>query len=411
MQADLNLERLSVEPRRSVQVYDTNTPIWRNRNETSGIGMKIGRNDPCWCGSGIKYKRCHFERDVQQPTARWEAAKTIRQAFSRSICLAHGTTKHLCSKKIARAHTVPKASSLQAIARCGHVYGFIPSLENLERNNGFMEPELVGINRASTFTGFCTFHDDQIFAPIEKADFVGSAEQCLLLAYRALSREHYTKHSSASLAELRRQTDKGKSTRSQLLIQNLVGGFNFGIELGVTSVSQWKSAYDSILNTSNYGAVRACIISLPAPPPVMCSGGFFPLEDFEGKVLQNITNPSILPALITVSAFASGGAGYVVFSWLDRCNEVCSRFLTSLLALRNDKLCSAIVRMLFHHIENVFMLPDWWEGLQEYQRKALIRRMSESANPFIEMHDGKMLTDDGVDFGSWPVIHISTLGY
>ncbi|MCI0344377.1 MAG: SEC-C domain-containing protein [Chloroflexi bacterium] len=22
-------------------------------------GEKIGRNDPCWCGSGQKYKRCH----------------------------------------------------------------------------------------------------------------------------------------------------------------------------------------------------------------------------------------------------------------------------------------------------------------------------------------------------------------
>jgi len=21
---------------------------------------KIGRNDPCWCGSGTKYKRCHL---------------------------------------------------------------------------------------------------------------------------------------------------------------------------------------------------------------------------------------------------------------------------------------------------------------------------------------------------------------
>lgn len=23
-------------------------------------GKKIGRNDPCWCGSGKKYKRCHY---------------------------------------------------------------------------------------------------------------------------------------------------------------------------------------------------------------------------------------------------------------------------------------------------------------------------------------------------------------
>jgi len=24
-----------------------------------GVPAKIGRNDPCWCGSGKKYKRCH----------------------------------------------------------------------------------------------------------------------------------------------------------------------------------------------------------------------------------------------------------------------------------------------------------------------------------------------------------------
>jgi hypothetical protein len=22
-------------------------------------GQRIGRNDPCWCGSGQKYKKCH----------------------------------------------------------------------------------------------------------------------------------------------------------------------------------------------------------------------------------------------------------------------------------------------------------------------------------------------------------------
>jgi preprotein translocase subunit SecA len=25
----------------------------------AGAAGKIGRNDPCWCGSGKKYKRCH----------------------------------------------------------------------------------------------------------------------------------------------------------------------------------------------------------------------------------------------------------------------------------------------------------------------------------------------------------------
>ncbi len=25
----------------------------------------LGRNDPCWCGSGKKYKRCHYEADIK----------------------------------------------------------------------------------------------------------------------------------------------------------------------------------------------------------------------------------------------------------------------------------------------------------------------------------------------------------
>ncbi|MSR83007.1 MAG: hypothetical protein EXS58_08795 [Candidatus Latescibacteria bacterium] len=26
---------------------------------------KLGRNEPCWCGSGKKYKKCHLNEDQQ----------------------------------------------------------------------------------------------------------------------------------------------------------------------------------------------------------------------------------------------------------------------------------------------------------------------------------------------------------
>jgi hypothetical protein len=42
-------------PHRPVQ------PIVTIRNTTP----KIGRNDPCWCGSGKKYKKCHLGKDTQ----------------------------------------------------------------------------------------------------------------------------------------------------------------------------------------------------------------------------------------------------------------------------------------------------------------------------------------------------------
>jgi len=30
------------------------------------VARKLGRNDPCWCGSGKKYKRCHLDSDQQR---------------------------------------------------------------------------------------------------------------------------------------------------------------------------------------------------------------------------------------------------------------------------------------------------------------------------------------------------------
>lgn len=27
------------------------------------VEKRPGRNDPCWCGSGTKYKKCHLKKD------------------------------------------------------------------------------------------------------------------------------------------------------------------------------------------------------------------------------------------------------------------------------------------------------------------------------------------------------------
>jgi len=31
--------------------------------ETNAAAVRPGRNEPCWCGSGKKYKKCHFLED------------------------------------------------------------------------------------------------------------------------------------------------------------------------------------------------------------------------------------------------------------------------------------------------------------------------------------------------------------
>jgi len=37
-------------------------------NDEAAAREKPGRNDPCWCGSGKKYKKCHSAEDDRKAT-------------------------------------------------------------------------------------------------------------------------------------------------------------------------------------------------------------------------------------------------------------------------------------------------------------------------------------------------------
>ena len=364
---------------------------------------RLGRNDPCWCGSGEKYKRCHLERETQAPIQPWEVSKKFKQAFSVKKCLVPEAWQNECKGPISRAHTVPKSGSLKRIARDGHVYSFVPSLENLGKNQGVLVPELLGIQKASTFTGFCALHDSAIFAPLEQQKFCGTPEQCFLLGYRALAREFYTKRAATRLQGLYRDMDKGKTFAEQVRIQAIAQPFNIGLEAALQDTDHYKSLYDGLLESQEYKTVRAYIIEFETAPPVMCSGAVYPEQDFGGVELQDIADIRNTPDLLCFTSFHGGERGAVAFSWLVESDRTCRAFVESLRAIPDEFVTAALSRFFFTHCENVHIEPDWWGSLSEETRNAVIERVKESANP-IEARPKAVLADDGVAYDPWPIV-------
>lgn len=78
--------------------------------------MKTGRNDPCWCGSGQKFKRCHLGRESEERAKPWEVTTEFRKDFSKKLCSAPEILHDQCSGTIVAAHTVPRSGSLNKIA-------------------------------------------------------------------------------------------------------------------------------------------------------------------------------------------------------------------------------------------------------------------------------------------------------
>lgn len=364
--------------------------------------MKIGRNDPCWCGSGVKFKRCHLGRESESPVQPWEVGAKIRKAFSAKLCSAPAAMHAECSGKIVRAHTVPRSGSLAKIAENGHIYAFAPTIENLNKHHGVLPPQLTGINGASTFTGFCSHHDNKLFSSIEQHPFSGTQEQCFLLAYRALSREFYTKMCQSISAKDHATLDRGRSLVEQMELQFVMSKYGEGIQAAQKDIAYHRPRFEAPLLSGDYSNVRSYVVSFDDPPPVMCSGAFGPEQDFLGQSLQDIADTTVIPQLISVTSFFGGTYGHFVFTWLPEDDPVRVPFVKTLAAISDDELSSALVRLMFEFIENIHINPQWWRALTPAHQRVLINRMAASADLFNDRDPG-CLKSDGWFVPPWAI--------
>ncbi|MBM3127306.1 MAG: hypothetical protein FJ009_01575 [Chloroflexi bacterium] len=55
----------SVSSSQKAAVSGQRSVVSERKPVNAAVGQKIGRNDPCWCGSGKKYKNCHMQKDAR----------------------------------------------------------------------------------------------------------------------------------------------------------------------------------------------------------------------------------------------------------------------------------------------------------------------------------------------------------
>ena len=367
---------------------------------------KIGRNDPCPCGSGMKFKRCCLH--APDGGGFFSEAKALQRAMSADRCYAPPGHEVECASSFSKAHTVPRVS-LKRIATDGHVLSFVPNAHNLQRHGPKFPPQRLGVNRASTFTGFCSRHDNAIFSPLEKTSFVATPEQCFLLAYRALARELHIKQATLDYwdARLRRQP---ALDRAPPFARFTIDAFLEGSRKGVADLVSHKSDYDRILCEGDYRDLRAHVIELSRPPSVMCSGAIFPEHTFDGEKLIDIHIHPHRLSLLSLSSFADTTAGFVVLAWVDDGTDYCDRLARSLKRRTSGPLTASLVRFFFECCENVHLQPSWWQELSASVQDKLAARMDGSSE-FVPRDQARDFhSDDGVAYGRWDVVRRYDVG-
>jgi hypothetical protein len=265
----------------------------------------MGRNDPCWCRSGRKWKHCHLDRDKQQPRNINDLLNAIAQEQARGYCVHPDAGTGTCSGGPTDAHTIQKEGGLRAIAENGHVISSKKGAFSIARNDGRIIPQRDGICNASTFPGFCNTHD-AMFSPVEQKIVPLSREVALLLSYRAIAYEKFLKESALRSNELHRQeADKGLPFAEQADIQTALYAEKCGFELGLADLARSKVAFDAAYRAS-YAGFDFLVVEFDSILPVVSCGAFFPEFDFFGRPLQSLAVATPLAAIAVNLAVLNG---------------------------------------------------------------------------------------------------------
>jgi len=324
--------------------------------------------------------------DMLQPRLVGEVGQNWKKAIRKRVCM-HPEAPTNCSRTKCKAHSVQK-SKLKKIAEDSKVLkiGSHPM-------KGIRQVEDVGITKASTFNGFCSYHDDQLFAPIEKRSLTLNRENALLLAFRGMSIHMYYKRR-------RKATDLFDNVPNQLIPSELKrndkmvrDGLNRLLHFAEpTYYDMGKAILQRQFSSTYYYAVI-----LDRVPDIMCSEASIINFGFDGSLVRLKARPY---DFLTVSLLPyKHDLGILVFSWYGKC-KTNENFLKSLMSLGKREVPDAIVRFAFGYLNNFYFSPKWWRQLSEDKISCL---MSKACNR-------TMIPDiaaDGNNYVDWKVKDIS----
>lgn len=332
-------------------------------------------NDPCWCGSGIKWKKCHRDREKQQPIPVGKSMDHLHQTMTKGYCLHPDASKADCGAKIIKAHTVQRNGGLADIAENGHVVSFKRGFEDIYKNQGKIVPREIGVRHASTFMGFCSTHDDALFAPVEKAAINIDGESAFLLSYRAVCYEYFQKDVALRCGDIYREMNRGKPFPMQVTMQEFSHAYMEGVRRGSDEMKTCKAAYDRMYRSGDLTGFSFYAALFSTAFPLVACGGFMPEYDVASKPLQKISHGTAPLETVFANLTVVGGKSLLVLGHLESSSGPASQFVQSFAGLPKVFMANTAFHMPIEYMENTYLRPSWWHERSGAEKDHIIHRV------------------------------------
>lgn len=205
--------------------------------------------------------------------------------------------KTSCKGEIKQSHSLQRNGRLSIIE--GEVNGnnCIYTFTDFEfdESSAIKGLKPIGKATASTFFGFCDYHDTTLFSPIENFQFDESDKHCFLHSYRSFAHSYHRKKE-----ELKAYISE--SAFSKLFQMEILIGLINGALLSVEEMESRKNKLDDLLNNNEFDELEYLTFVEPEKFPVACSSLISPLYSYNGVPMNNHLDSSIMYSHIMLTA-------------------------------------------------------------------------------------------------------------
>lgn len=345
-----------------------------------GKNLKIDPYEPCPCGTDKKFKFCCYQkaRSFKQETLRSYSEysdKRLHHEFTKlwestDFKKCFGFDSENCNGIIKSAHSIQNNRILNRISENGHVY----TISHKITKEG-IKPEFkkVSKNQASTFFGFCDYHDTELFKPIELHDYKNDPLQNYLFAFRAFAIEYHKK-----IRKLENYRNTFKLNPAALLDEGAVYSYRIA-QLDIEDDKIEYQKFQRAHTESNFGNIITISRQLNYEVKFAASSSFAVKDDLNGKMINDIYSEKAeeMPS-IYINVYPIESGTNIILSYQKDDDYIYSEYFKQINTLSDMELVEHINFLLIEYTENIFFSPKFVSNMSEAEKESLFRSFQSS---------------------------------
>lgn len=281
------------------------------------------------------------------------------------------------SQKPIKAHSIQKNTILKSISDSGKVLSF--DVRNSFFNRDFEE---FGVSEASTFFGFCDYHDSLVFSDIENKIYSNEKKQNFLFAYRACAFEYAAcKYAECHSREMKRLAEKEfkKMLYESKNLKDITDLKDIKKQLDKFSTELIKPE-----DKRNYNIIFSKHYEMKKKALIAVNSVFSLNYDFDGNQIYDPYDYSIeLPSLF-LNVFPQEDKTHLILSCFSMVKKKYDSVFNTLDSLTDLRLEEVISQIIVAHCGNLYISPSKWLRISKAKRKVFVSRFINTMGPIPE---------------------------